>query len=245
MNIYRYVPDGRHYRGMDVGYGDRFWPEGIELGSSAEQEFPKGIGGGRWWLEGNRYESTPGSTGSLADFVATTMNIVVLQSRAFQALGNFASSVNVTVDDLPAVALQLPCLDVVSVEESTFVSGPEGEPLFWNRLAFHEKSVTDDLFWISSSMPFSYVYMTEAFVQKSKSLGLTGLDYVELVWDGRPRELSYPPIRSAGSRNGYRYYLETNFIMSRAAMMGYFSNDIEPILSTALKSGLLPWAYPE
>lgn len=231
---------------MEVGFNDRFWPEGIELGRDAELEFPKGISGTRWWLEGNRYHSAQGDNSPLADVVATTMNILVVQARAADACGLAGRQVSVTVDDVAATAFQLPELEaVVDFDQSDAIRGPEGEPLFWNRLEFIPQRITHDAFWLKEDMPFSYIYMTEAFVTRAKSMGLTGLDYLEPVWDGSACELSYDALKSVGARNGYRYYLETNFLLARAAMFGHLSGDIHPILDEALALGRFPWRYPD
>jgi hypothetical protein len=244
VNIFRYVPDGRRFRGMEIGYSDRFWPEGIDLGRAAELEFPKGIEG-PWWLEGNRYESARGDTTPLADFVATTMNVLVLQTRASDALSLAGKRVPASVDGQPAHAYQLPQIaDAIDVAASHAVSAPKGEPLFWNRLALRPEKITADVFWLADAMPFSYIYMTDGFVDKATSLGLTGLGCVELVSkDGVAQELSYAPVTNVGARNGYRYYLETNFVLARAAMLGYLSDDIHPILDEAFAAGRLPTTY--
>ncbi len=101
------------------------------------------------------------------------------------------------------------------------------------------------MFWIKEEMPFSYVYMTDAFVTRAKRLGVTGLDYIEPIWDDTACNLSYPSLTNAGSRNGYRYYLETAFLFARAAMSGHLSDDIHPILDQSLTSGRFPWRYPD
>jgi hypothetical protein len=244
VNIYRYVPDGRHFRGMEIGYSDRFWPDGIDLGRAAELEFPKGIEG-PWWLEGNRYESARGDTTPLADFVATTMNVLVMQTRAADALSIAGKRVSVHVDGEPAYAMELPRIaDAIDVASSSAVTAPNGEALFWNRLALRPDRISADVFWLEEAMPFSYIYMTESFLEKANTLGLTGLACVELVsQDGVAQELSYPPVTNVGARNGYRYYLETNFVLARAAMRGYLSDDIHPILDEAFAAGRLPTTY--
>lgn len=229
---------------MDLNYEDRFWPDGIDLGAVAESDFPKGLFGTRWALEGNRYRSRVGATKPLADAIATTMNLLVLSERASRLVREDMKRA-VHVDDEPAWAIQLPVLqNAIDTMGSSGVQAPEGQTLFWNTLAFRARNVTADVFWLQEEMPFSYVYITERFADRARAANLTGFQQMELVWDEGPRTLSYPPVHRIQDKNGYRYYLEIPFLLVRASHFGYMSQDINPILDEAMANGRLPTHYP-
>lgn len=242
MKIYRYVPDGRQFRSMRVSYNDRFWPQGIDLGKRADQEFPRGLTKAGWWLEGNQFRSYE-ATQPLADFVATTMNIVTVTERAVEAIGG--KKVAVTTDGAPAFAIELPRLQgVIDLDASRAVVS-DGQPLFWYHYKFRPEHITADAFWLEEAMPFSYVFLTERIVEKAHASGWTGLDYVELVWDGTAAvELAYPPVTHVRQQTGYRYHLEESFVLARAAMVGQMTDEVHPILEQAMAKGRFPASYP-
>lgn len=229
---------------MVTTYVDRFWPDGIDLGGTTARDFPKGLDGAQWFLDGNRYRSRSGSPKSLADVVATTMNVLIVRERAAALFGDDLKR-PVIVDDEAAAALQLPIADnAIDVARSSGVAAPEGQSLFWTSLEFRPENVQADVFWLREEMPFSYVYMTQEFVDRARNAGVTGLDQIELVWDNGACPLRYPPVREIHEKSGYRYYLEIPFILVRASTYGYMDDEIHPILDAAMASGLLPTRYP-
>jgi hypothetical protein len=106
----------------------------------------------------------------------------------------------------------------------------------WRSAASASSSATATL----TSSRCAGVHPSEAATRRRSALEVTGLDEIELVWDGAPIVLAYPPTTEAGTKSTYRYSLELEFLAARASSLGYV--DADPIFEKAMADGLLPAA---
>ena len=245
MRIYRYIPDAGKYRRyyfMQLSY--KWWPDGIDLGPRAERTYARSYDGEVWAYEGNNFP-VGGRNAPYSDFPALSLNVPALSPRALDALRpmpGLEKVVAIHIGEADFFAVQPPVLEALDPERSEGIFTPRGEPLFYTKRWFDENLVTADLFWVSALMPISDVYVTERFVDAALAHGLTGLDYLELVWDGAPVVARYPPTRK---HIDAREFLEQAQLLARRDAHRRFTDDPEynQIVEQMIADGYLPLEY--
>ncbi len=83
--------------------------------------------------------------------------------------------------------------------------------------------------------------MTEAFVDRARVAGLTGLEDLELVFDGAPVPPRHqPPPPESLDRPGYRQQLEWELFNGRGSLWSYLGGELRDAFRCAVLDGLLP-----
>jgi hypothetical protein len=106
---------------------------------------------------------------------------------------------------------------------------------------FEPSRIRGQFFTIPAHEPFSETYVTEAFVDRARDAGLTGLEDLELVFDGAPIPPRHtPPPPEALERPSYRQELEWELFNGRGSMWSYFEDELRAAFRQAVLDGLLP-----
>ena len=257
MKIWRFVPNARDYATLMHARTCRWWPDGIELGRLMDAEFPKTHGRGTWVHEGNRYRRIPAER-PLGDFPALAMQVPILSPRAadlLHAAGLIRSPVPVSVSGETCYAVQplmvsvMPSLPRAFVPErsrSIALTGDDLVPLYVER-AFDESCIPGEFFTIPELEPYSELYVTERFVALARGAGLTGLEYLELVYDDGPVPLRYKPVsRSEIPEIDSRRKLETELLSGRCLLYVFDEPTCEEAMIRAVCDGYLTfdWRRP-
>lgn len=250
MKIYRFIPNAGEYRYLPRSLVGKWWPDGIDLGKAADKLYPKVLGDRPypWPHEGNRFTSA--SEGRvLPDFPALSLNVPILSERAvsaLSALGTVDTPAELTIDARRFFAAQPRRIPGVFREEaSTGLAMPNGEIFFYDRRSFDVSKVDAEFFMIDALRPFSDLYVTDRLVTAAAAAGLTGLEYLELVFDeGGPVVPRYPrrdlaEIPEFTGRRELEYYL----IDWRCSIWGYDDREIKDAVSAAVSQGSLSLEY--
>jgi hypothetical protein len=246
MKIYRFLPNAREYAAVTKTLAGKWWPDGLDLGVVMQQLFPKRTD--PWPHEDNRYDKYPPEL-SLSDFPAFALNVPVLSERALAALtcvGLVSDAVPMTVSGQPFFAVQPRVLPGVFDEEnSRGLALPGGEVFHYYLRSFDVSKVTAEFFVIPKLQPFSELYITERLLGAAKAAGLTGLEYVELVYDeGGPVVPVYPAVaRERITQYSYRRRLEWELLFWRAEFSCYDEAAIRDAVEGAVSAGLISFDY--
>ena len=118
---------------------------------------------------------------------------------------------------------------------------PRGEVLHYHTRMFEPSRVRGEFFTIPEHEPYAETYVTEAFVDRARAAGLTGLEDLELVFDGTPIPPHHqpPPPESLDDR-GYRQELEWELFIGRGSVWHYLDRELEEAFRSAVLDGLLP-----
>jgi hypothetical protein len=113
---------------------------------------------------------------------------------------------------------------------------PRGEVYLYHARVFEPDRIPGEFFTIPQFEPFSELYVTERLVELARSQGLTGLEYLELVFDDGPIVPHYPP---APPTSSFRAELELELIRGRCDLMSYSSTEIDAAFEAAVSAGYL------
>lgn len=257
MKIYRFVPHieghAHPWRGMHV----RWWPQGIELGSLMEALYRMPVLGMRGYEDG-RYDRSPEELAP-SDFPVLSLQVPVVSERAAERLGfhpergqdwgSLASRLRpIWIGDERFFAVQ-PLLSVRGEphpfvpEASSGVVMPRGEVLHYHTRMFEPSRLRGEFFTIPEHEPYAETFVTEAFVDRARAAGLTGLEDLELVFDGAPIPSHHPPppleaLDSPSPR--YRQELEWELFKGRGSLCHYLDRELAEAFRRAVLDGLLP-----
>lgn len=190
MKIYRFIPNTRAYRYVSRNLaGVKWWPDGIDLGPDADQDWPKILPDAPdqpWAHEGNQFVGIQDDL-PFSDFPGLTLNVPILSERAKRALaplGTVDIPATLTVDGERLFAVQPRVAEgAFQAERSAGFATPDGDILFYDQRSFDTSRISAEFFMIDALMPYSDVYITDRLVTAAAEAGLTGLEYIELVFD--------------------------------------------------------------
>lgn len=247
MRIYRFVPNAREFSYTPRSLAGKWWPDGIDLGEVPSRLFPKYLGEVPypWPHDGNQF-SRDSDFRDFSDFPALSLNVPVMSERAVSAL----TSANIVLE--PIVPMHVEGLrffaiqpkrspGVLRASASAGLIMPYGEVFFYYQRYFDVSAVNCEFFMLDELMPFSDLYVTERFVDAAKAAGLTGLEYLELVFDeSGPVVPTYPAVeRDKVSQFSVRLQLELDMISWRCAVWGYGESEAEDVTYAAISRGLI------
>jgi hypothetical protein len=253
MRIYRFVPDLKRYAHPRRSIVGQWWPEGIELGSW--MNYACGLDmWGRPHADG--YHPSPEEL-PLSDFPVLSLQVPVVSERAAERLGFHPDHKT----DWPELAGRLrpmsigtqrffaiqPLLEVRGEpnafvpEVSIGIALPRGEIVHYHTRVFEPSRLRGEFFTIPEHEPYAETYVTEAFVDRARSAGLTGIDHLELVFDDGPIPPRHtPPPPETLDRPTYRQDLEWELFRGRGSMCSYFEEELKECFRGAVLDGLLP-----
>jgi hypothetical protein len=118
-----------------------------------------------------------------------------------------------------------------------------GEVVHYHTRMFEPSRLRGEFFTIPAHEPYAETYLTEAFVDRARSAGLTGIDHLELVFDDGPIAPRHtPPPAAALDHPTFRQTLEWELFRDRGYLYSYFKEDLEAAFRSAVLEGLLPIA---
>lgn len=255
MKIYRFTPriDGFAHPWRSVA--GRWWPNGIELGPAMDQTHDMSSWGIRPHADG-RYDRSPEEMAT-SDFPVLSLQVPVVSERAAERLGfhperggeraDLAGRLRpMWIGDQRYFAVQ-PLLAVRGephafvAEASSGIQLPNGEVVHYHTRMFEPGRVPGEFFTIPAHEPFAETYVTEALVDRARGADLTGLDDLELVFDGAPIPPRHaPPPAGWLERPGYRQELEWELFRGRGSMWSYLDDELRTAFREAVLAGLLP-----
>jgi hypothetical protein len=126
-------------------------------------------------------------------------------------------------------------------ESSSGIALPNGEIVHYHTRAFEPDRLRGEFFTIPAHQPYAETYVTEGLVDRARAAGLSGLDDLELVFDGAPVPPRHaPPPPDALEGPGYRRDLEWELFKGRGALWSYLDEELAAAFRTAVLAGLLP-----
>jgi hypothetical protein len=255
MRIYRFVPDIERYAHPWRSIAGRWWPEGIELGRWMDNAHDMS----RWGIRphaDSRYDFSPKEF-PLADFPLLSVQVPVVSERAAEQLGfhpdrkadwaDLASRLRpMWIGEQRFFAVQ-PLFEVRGEanafvpEASIGIQLSRGEVVHYHTRMFEPSRLRGEFFTIPAHEPYAETYVTEAFVDRARSAGLTGIDHLELVFDDGPIPPRHtPPSPEALDRPTFRQELEWELFRDRGYMWSYLKPELEESFRRAVLAGLLP-----
>lgn len=254
MRIYRFVPDIKGYAHPRRSIVGRWWPEGIELGSWIDHEQDDPLLWGRPHAGG--YHSVPEGLPP-SDFPLLSLQVPVMSERAAERLGVHPDR-NVDWADLagqlrpiligeqrffavqPLLAVRGEAHAFVP-EASIGIPLPKGEIVHYHTRMFEPSRLRGEFFTIPAHEPYAETYVTEVFVDRARSAGLTGIEHLELVFDDGPIPPRHtPPSLEALDNPTFRQNLEWELFRDRGYMWSYLEPELEECFRSAVLDGLLP-----
>ncbi len=255
MRIYRFTPCIETYAHPWRSVAGRWWPDGIELGSWMTHEHDLSSLGLRPHADAH-YDRSPEEM-ALSDFPVLSLQVPVVSERAAERLG-FHPERTASQPELAArlhavwigeerfFAIQ-PQLSVRGephafvAEASSGVELSRGEVVHYHTRMFEPSRLRGEFFTIPAHEPYAETYVTEAFVDRARDAGLTGLECLELVFDDvpiPPRPKSLLP--DAMERPCYRRDLEWELFRGRGSMWSHLDDELRDAFRRAVLDGLLP-----
>lgn len=248
MKIYRFIPNTRRYRRVARSLvGNKWWPDGINLGRVADKLFPKVLPDApsvAWPYEGNQFDGIPDEL-PFSDFPALTLNVPILSERAARslvALGTVDVRASMTVDGERFLVVQpQPAPGALQAARSIGTATPDGEVLFYYARCFDTSRIHAEFFTIDELSPFSDLYVTDRLVTAATEAGLTGLEYIELVFDEEgPVVPVYPSVPRDQIHSHFgRGRMEAEILAWRCEVLGYADSYVEEVCVEAFSSGRL------
>ena len=255
MRIYRFTPriEGHAHPWRSVA--GRWWPDGIELGPAMDGLHDLSSYGVRPHADA-RYDRSPPELAT-SDFPVLSLQVPVVSERAAERLGfhpergggraDLARRVRpLWIGDERFFAVQ-PLLaargepDAFLPEASSGIQLAGGEVIHYHTRAFDPARVRGEFFTIPAHEPFAETYVTGGFVDRARAAGLTGLEDLELVFDGAPVPPRHaPPPAAALARPSYRQELEWELFKGRGSLMSYLDGELRAAFERAVLDGLLP-----
>lgn len=246
MKIYRFTPRIEGFAHPWRSVAGRWWPDGIDLGPAMDGIYDMSSYGIRPHADG-RYDRSPEELAT-SDFPVLSLQVPLVSERAAEVL---AAELDgrlrpIAIGDQRFFAVQ-PLLSVRGEphafvpEESSGVRLSGGEVVHYHTRMFDPARLRGELFTIPAHEPYAETYVTGAFVERARAAGLSGLEDVELVFDGAPVPPRHqPPPADALDRPGYRQELEWELFKGRGAMWSYLDDDLRAAFRAAVLAGLLP-----
>lgn len=245
MKIFRFVPDVAGY-GHPWRSGGRWWPRSVELGEWMDYRSGFPDTGITPQLEGayRADEHMP-----LSDFPLLSLQLPLLSTRAAESLAGLGLAERlrpVTINGAPFFAVQ-PLFTVRGQPEAFVAEASQGirmhrgEIVHYHTLAFDSAHIPGELFTLGPHEPYSELYVTEAFVERVRTAGLTGLTHPELVYDGGPVAPRYRPPAHAHIDQQSWYAQETwQLFYERGSMLSYFEDELLDAFRQAQQAGHVP-----
>jgi hypothetical protein len=244
MKLYRFIPNTRDYRSLSRHLIGRWWPDGIDLGEFIDELYPRPADG-TWPHEGNRFESGPEGK-ALSDFPALALNVPLLSERAAGALRGLSGlelAAELTIDGQRFFGAQpRPSPGAFREAASSGLAMPNGEVFFYYRRSFDVAKIEAEFFQTDALDPFSDLYVTDRLVSAATAAGLTGLEYLELVFDEEGPVVPRYPRRDVGDlwmvppgRGKMEYFL----IEWRCTMGAYDQGEIRDAFLRAVAEGYI------
>ncbi len=126
-------------------------------------------------------------------------------------------------------------------EASIGIQMPRGDVIHYHTRMFEPGRLRGEFFTIPEHEPYAETYVTEAFVDRARGAGLTGLEDLELVFDDAPIPPHHqPPPPEALDRPRYRQELEWELFKGRGFLEHYHPGELEAAFRRAVLDGLLP-----
>jgi hypothetical protein len=255
VKIYRFIPNGRDYPSIAHTVGEQWWPEGVDMGSLGAF-LPRATFGSVPPFEGPCFLGHDPEA-PLSDFPSLSLQLPILSPRAARVLAEaklIEPPVPMTVSGIPCFAVQ-PLLTQVKPElprafvadSSRSLTMPNGEVLLYYSRSFDLDKVPGEFFTIPELEPFSDLYVTDRLLEVAHAERLTGLEFVELVFDDGPIEARYPTPRRTGRPciHTPRAELEWELLEARCDPMLYPRLQIEEAVFTAVREGYVTFDFIE
>jgi len=252
MKIYRFLPDARHYGMLARPLQGPFWPRGIDLGAAiARLHPPIDDDAAKEGCSSFRFEP---EAAPHSDFPALSLQVPIVSERALAALQSaslIGNAFPISASGIAYYAVQ-PVLSsrsprgasLLDARASRGLALPHGEIYHYFVRAFEPESIPGEFFTIPELEPYSELYVTQRFVDVVRAADLTGLDYVELVFDGGPVQPVYQAQASqAAEELSGRYRLEHDLLQHRCTFYGYTSSDAEAAIAAAVAAGHVCFEY--
>jgi hypothetical protein len=252
VKIFRFIPDLKKYAHPWRSVSGRWWPEGIELGRWMDYAH----GWDPTPPENNQYGHSPDEL-PLADFPWLSLQLPVVSDRAAQRLGIHPEH---DPRDTALAARLRPMLigqhrffaiqplfavrdepHAFVAEASQGIALPNGEIAHYHTRVFEPSRVHGEFFTIPAHEPYAETYVTDAFVDRAREAGLTGIDHLELVFDDGPIAPAYPPATQRDLDDPtYRHKEEWLLFGERGNMLSYSDRELRPVFARAVLDGLIP-----
>lgn len=244
MKIYRYIPNTADFGMVSRPVTRRWWPTNIDLGWDMDLSFKYSPA-----LENNSkhvmsYYHDPDNL-PLSDFPALTLNLPIISHKALsaiQAAGIKLQVEPVLIGDRKFFAVQSQDLPLVfNFEKSKGLKFPNGDVFYFYHRMFNEAEVRNEFFTIPK-LCCSDIYITERIIKICQDANLTGLEYVELVFDGAPIEPHYKPQhKEEMDVFTARAQLERDLIAWRCSAMNYTQPEIDRAVEDAVSKGYISY----
>jgi hypothetical protein len=246
MKIYRFIPNTRDYRYVSRNLaGVKWWPDGIDLGRIPNNDFPKILPDATsrpWAHEGNQFDGIQDNL-PFSDFPGLTLNVPILSERAartFAALSTVDVAATLTVDGQRFFAVQPKAAKgAFQADRSAGFAMPEGEVPFYYQRSFDTSRISAEFFMIDELVPYSDLYITDRLVTAAAAAGLTGLEFIELVFDEDGSVVpTYPSVpRDQVHTLFKRGSMEAEMIFWRCSMWIYNTSEIDEACFELFSSG--------
>lgn len=257
MKIYRFTPRIEGYAHPWRSVAGRWWPPGIDLGPAMDEVHDMSSWGIRPHADA-RYDRSPEELAT-SDFPVLSLQVPVVSERAAEKLGFHPARglendwmdlggrvhpIRIGGDRYFAVQPLLTARGEPGPfvpEASSGIALPNGEIVHYHTRMFDPDRLRGEFFTIPAHQPYAETYVTEAFVDRARSAGLSGLDDLELVFDGAPIAPRHPaPPPEALERPSYRRDLEWELFQGRGALWSYLDDELRAAFRRAVLDGLLP-----
>jgi hypothetical protein len=256
MRIYRFTPTTSGFAHPWRSVAGRWWPPGIELGPAMDQLHDMSSWGVRPHADG-RYDRSPEEQAT-SDFPVLSLQVPVVSERAAEKLG-FHPERSLDGDWLDLAGRLRPIWiggdrffavqpllaapgesNGFLPEASSGIALPGGEIVHYHTRAFEPDRLPGEFFTIPAHQPYAETYVTEALVDRALAAGLSGLERLELVFDGAPVAPGHtPPPPGSLERPRYRQELEWELFKGRGALWSYLDDELAAAFRRAVLEGLL------
>ena len=255
MRIYRFVPDLAGYAHPWDTLEGWWWPHGIELGSWMQRTHDLSALGIR--PSSGHYRRSPEEL-ACSDFPALSLQLPILSERAAERLGAHPERAG----SWPELARRLhplwigeerlfavqPLLSTRGAPHAFLPTASEGvqlsrgDTVHYHTLAFDPGLVRGEFFTLPAHEPYAETYVTEAFVDRARAAGLTGIDHLQLVFDGRPIPPTFPPPPASALdaiQPSFRHTLEWSLFHGRGSFASYPEDELRAAFRAAVLAGLI------
>ncbi len=258
MKIYRFIPNGKDFRfiRMPDAVTGVIGPRGILLRGSefSAEDFSVPLSDADVSLRGvvETYETHPlYANRPLSDFPPLYLNVPIVSERAVSILRRIDRCpdvlVPVSVDGFRFFAIDVASEIVCDPDRSEWVAFPppcDDEPAFCYRRAFEISRVRGEFFGLGYWYGVSDCYITSIFVDEARRAGLTGLEYIELVYDEQgPVIPTYPVIERIERADRCKLFMERGNLSERWWTVGKV--DFQPVCEGLIKRGLISLEYTQ
>jgi len=249
VKIYRFIPNGKEYTSIALKNG-QFWPDGIDFGEVIKMDFNDDLLFGQQ-PDHSKFERISADL-PLPDFPAYDLQLPIVSAKALEILSSDKTlenrAVPITVTGETFYALQ-PIMNIEKAsnplvqKQSKGLTLASGEVYFYYSRMFDVKKIHGEFFAISDFKPYSDLYLTENLLERTVSAGLTGLEYVELVYDNGPVIPRYPKVNIDTIPYTLRKEMEFTLISRRQMLYMYDWTDFQSRFQQAIADGYIPYEF--